>query len=521
MRSMSNQYMCAQSEATISLAYNADVYNLIKDSENDILVVIQREQAATLGFSTLGSTRLNGGKRLFSGHAPLSFNRKYNGIMDNTIITLNATDSADLLDVPCGDVVYRNDGPTTYYLSNPYDKAHSIIHLLAGIAGFPQDRISDVYIPIVHPCIAPTDEEQTVYAVLDSVLHEYGYVLHFDEYDDIHPIKWIYTDTDTASCTFSDTDRNVYDTFAEQRNVRDYLGLELTYYPIGTKTNVLVYRDSELPYASDGSFLGYAIPTHTYYPPATNVIDETTGNPQLVYQEYTDNGINYLTNKAVVNNLDINRNAVSSDYSSMIATFNHNVVYRANSGITVDHSETGNKKARIRFYNSNATSADLDYLNIYASVIYKASKRISKSYTGVAPRKLAKYEAMFICEDSVAKTYTERRAAQYARATSVYTLSSDRECAVGALVKIVLNDGTDVFGLILDKTTNIVEDRFDYTIIKYDVADYVLTSQAVNSISTPANMNPVYIARYLGKSATVPAGINEGDWFMPTINIEV
>ena len=131
-----------------------------------------------------------------------------------------------------------------------------------------------------------------------------------------------------------------------------------------------------VPYGDDGTFEGYPIPPTYLYPPKANVIDESTGVNQLVYQEYTDEAIEYFTNKAIKEQLDYNYKNFSSDFSGIVATENHVIENKFDIGISLDVSEFGNKKARLLYKNNNTTEyKSIYYNNIYADVWYKTSER--------------------------------------------------------------------------------------------------------------------------------------------------
>ena len=96
----------------------------------------------------------------------------------------------------------------------------------------------------------------------------------------------------------------------QEINIQDktvsYDSVEVTHYELENLNKVRVYTDSNCPYGDDGTFEGYPIPPTYLYPPKANVIDESTGTNQLVYQEYTDDAIEYFTNKAIQEQLDYN-----------------------------------------------------------------------------------------------------------------------------------------------------------------------------------------------------------------------
>ena len=113
---------------------------------------------------------------VFAGHIPPQSSREYNGILDNIIVKINATDDLDLFDIPVGDIIYANCA-----VMNPTDPANSIVHKLAFSAGWSSSMVGEVSIPTIIARFAPSDAEATVRSVLDTLLFEYGYTLFLDE----------------------------------------------------------------------------------------------------------------------------------------------------------------------------------------------------------------------------------------------------------------------------------------------------------------------------------------------------
>lgn len=106
---------------------------------------------------------------LFTGRITPNVSRSYNGILENTILSLEAVDSTSKLDVPIGDVCYRN-----YYVMNPNATTQSIVHQLAYRAGFLNAQISPaVSILTQLNAFSPASEDDSTLDVLDRLLFEY------------------------------------------------------------------------------------------------------------------------------------------------------------------------------------------------------------------------------------------------------------------------------------------------------------------------------------------------------------
>ena len=62
---------------------------------------------------------------------------------------------------------------------------------------------------------------------------------------------------------------------------REYDAVEIKWYELGSRANTRLYT-ADLPFDSVGAYAGYAILPGTYWPVEANVIDDLTGNLQIV-----------------------------------------------------------------------------------------------------------------------------------------------------------------------------------------------------------------------------------------------
>lgn len=382
---------------------------------------------------------------MFTGHAPVLASRVYNGLIDLMPITIEATDYGDLLDAEVGDIVYRN-----YTIYDPVDTSTSIIHQLALIAGFTlADLDSTVTIADEIFVWAPPSSEDKIVNLVETLLYEYGYILTFNEEGLLKPTKWQYGLSDTPACYF--TNDNIVDQLNVTENVITKDGINLTYYEAGLGTtkdgsdNLLLYRDGDLPYDDDGTFAGYIVFPGEYYPPEVNVIDDSTGLPMVVYQDYQTDSISYFTNKAIVNDLDYNYKAFDSDFSDIIATEDVWVDFRADAGLVLDSYEFFNKKARLVYRNTTGGNLNLYYSNIYGKVYYRTKERTVE----VAVRNNGENLLDYTCVTPFIEAVNDipERLAQYQAALLLlkdvsYSFKLEDKCDMGTLGLIDTNDGT-------------------------------------------------------------------------------
>lgn len=486
-RAFNDSYRAAQNEATFDLIYDPIIFPLMRyltkevivrivdidgiylttenqltiTTESDIALIVEQDVALPIFYGTIPPTRAY----------------SYNGILNNTTMTVEAIDEMNKLDIPVGDVLYAN-----CKVANSADTAHSLIHLLAGIAGFTVDRINPTLsIPTVLARFAPTDPEDTVRDVLDTLLYEYGYVLNMSGASTIDPIRWIYPEGTTAEYTFDET--NIIKQAQVRDGVKKYDGAEVIYYELKTAEKVLMYRDDNCGYADDGSFAGYPIPAGYDYPPEANVIDEVTGQKTVVYQEYTDDSIKYWTNKAIQNNLDYNYKAFSSNFSAMVATENHFLDNRLDTGLTNTVLEFLNTKCRIVYNNPTGDSnLRVYYNNVYADVWYKSTERTSK----IDGTNVNKYTTEYTFVKSVADNLVKALDAQYKVGHTTYSFLSEDSVDVGALVDIVMGDGTNQMCFIREKAWSEQTEQFTYSLVSASSDKGVLTSEKTSiSVAIP------------------------------------
>lgn len=439
-KACSDNFHYAQNTCSFTIRHNSTLYPLIRDTQKDILVQIKENTSI-----------------LFTGRAPSSKLSVYNGILDNTSFSFEATDNMMQLDKTVGDIAYWS-----YKIMDSTDIPHSIVHQLAYLCGFTESQIdATISIPTILTVFVPSSPDDTVLEVMDNLLFEYGYILNMSNDDKISPLKWMLS-ANTYSYTFDNS--NIIKEVVREETVRKYDGAEVTYYDLTTISStlstgdILVYRDTNLPVESNGVFSGYPIPAGYTYPPMTNVDDDTQppGTKMVVYQDYDDTSIKYWTNKAIVNHLDYNYKAFESDYSDMVATRNHRIEWRADTGITLDTETYYNRKARLVFRNPTGGILKLYYALVYAEVFYKSAERKSYIVNIAGSDKLDKYVSMYIYSKEHADRLVQYLAKQHEENDYNYKFYSSHYVAPGSLVRVLLDEGTDrvcfVTGVVWDES---------------------------------------------------------------------
>jgi len=416
--------------------------------------------------------------QLFQGLIAEKPSYDYDGIFENIQIDLEATDRIRKLDVEMGDFVMRNAKIMDYT-----DKDNSIIHQLAYQAGLTDTYIADAQILVTLSGFSPPSEKSNILSEMDKLCYENGYVLHMDVYDKIHPLPWIVA-SGLSSHTFGET--NVIGSISVSESEREFEGVKVTYNELGEKDNVLLYRD-DLPYNSDGTFTGYVIPSGYYYPIEANVIDETTGTNQIVYQEYDDTSIKAMTNKAIVEKLDFDARtamkAFKSDYSAIVATSGHYLEYRIDGGLTPDTAVYNNKKAQVRFNNTTTSGVAIYYLNVKGSCLYRTADRYSEVVTISGSKKIDEYTTSYVFDKTTADTLAQFMAMEQDYGRFSYKFKSDDDVAVGSLILIVNNARMNLSALILEKQYVNQEDLYEYVCKGYSQNTSAVTARNIKLFS--------------------------------------
>ena len=495
-----DSYTSAQSECTFSMKYDATIFPLLTSNDIDIILRVNE-----------------GGNDYFYGHIPYNRSWKYNGIADNTIIQIDAVDDTDYLDVEVGDILYSNCA-----VCDPLNPSASIVHLLATIAGFGDRVDSSATINTTIPRFAPMRETDTVFDLLSTLAYEYGYVFNLNASGNISFIKWnllaeyslptipgaigggsivinpeYIPDYVTPVHTFDEN--NIIQEINIQDKTISYDSVEVTHFELEGLKKVRVYTDSNCKYADDGTFEGYPIPPGYYYPPKANVIDEATGTNQIVYQEYTDDAVEYFTNKAIAEQLDYNYKNYESDFSGIVATENHSLENKFDIGIGLEISEFGNKKARILYKNNNPTEyKGIYYNNIYADVWYKTSEREIVVYPeGSKQIKPNKITLNYVYHGDIARWFARAMSKQIEIGSTKYSFLSDDYIPEGSPVYITFGGTSNIIAIIQSVQYEEYSEQYKYTCIlsslNRDAIAYQISKESVSVkemvpyILTPSN----------------------------------
>ena len=509
-RACNNTFHYAQNECMFSVKYDALLFSKITQADKELLIrVVDLKTSASLSteddslilteasFELAAETDV--ATPVFTGHSVLGHSYKYNGKLDNTTISIEAIDNLDKLGRAIGDIVYKN-----CKILDPIDQANSIVHKLVSIVGWSSLYVSpDVPIMTILPVFSPDNKDDKILTILDTLLYEHGYSLNMDSSGRISPVIWnVPSDLPTA---YTFDEENIISEISVDRDVVSYDGVKTIYYDIGYASKIRLYTDPNCTFDEKGAFAGYAILNGYTYPPETNAIDETTGQKQIVRYEYTDDAIKYATNKAVKERLDFNYKAFSSDFSAIVATENHFVDRRIDSGLTVSIEEFSNKTARVLYTNSSGSTKNIWYNNIYGDVWYRSTERTLIQNIATTPTDVYIYKSQYLFSKDTATAFTKALTAQYKLGSLVYVFDSAADVQEGTYVRVNTGDGTNMNCIVRSVTWSEKTELFSYTCAAVSKVRDALTAQTASVTvqvqaaspytinTTPSQINIPYI----------------------------
>lgn len=522
---LNQNYRHVQSSATFDLIYDETIYNKLASQTDDVLVTINmngslEDYTNLVGIARVGVTYLVNGTVGFTGRFKPFRNRTYNGIVDNMMISVDATDSSHLLDKPIGDIIYEN-----YKVFDPTDTANSIVHQLALVAGFTLDKVSPICsITDVVPVFAPPKTDASILKTLDDLFFEHGYTLNFDSRDRIACINWL--GNTTPVFTFDDCNMKLETTVSYQDRDNKYKGIAVKYYELGTRANTLVYRDSKLPYGDREAFAGYDILAGFRYPPEANGTDPGTGDNYMVKQKYTNDGIEYFTNEAVAKGIEKEYyyKAFKSDFSDIIKTTNHRLEKKWDSGIVLEKNDYGNKEAEILLLNNTAGPLKVYYLNVYADVTYRTTSREVTRNVFNDGDEYQSYTLAYIYTQAQADTIADRLASDMAIGRIEYSLLSSNNVLMGSPVHISMGDGTEQDCIVVSRSYSESDGKYEYLLV--GIGAETQSKGATSTVDAPVGSQgeaTTHVPRYVGGFTSDDLALTNavptmkmGDWYLYT-----
>lgn len=524
-RGFNDVYKYAQNECSFGVIYDASIFSSLATMSKDLIVrVLDIQEGASISAEddriiiTESSIEIavenSVAVPVFYGHVPATRARTYNGLLDNTIFEFSAVDELDYFNAPVGDIVYTNCA-----VLDPANPSASIVHQLAAIAGWdgPNDVNPMYTIPTIIPKFAPNSEDDTVLEVLNTLLYEYGFTMNLNSDNQVAPVRWLIPTDAITTIDFDDT--NIIKEISLSDNIRQYDGVNLTYYEMGMAEKVRLFTDNNCRYDDTGAFSGYAILDGYTYPPETNFTDVVTGQKQVVYQEYTDDAITYKTNYAVVNNLDFSYRAFDSDFSAIVATANHFVDRKFDAGLDITTEIFLNKKCRLVYTNASGSAKNLYYNDVYGDIWFKSAERNVTVSEIANPSREFKYTMNFVYTQALTNVFAQALMAQFSEGSTSYKFKSVYEASVGTIARLHLSDGTDRMVMVQTREWDERQGIYTYKCVACSTNRGTLTSQ--NVYSGVKIDQTVYTSSISSASINIPYANGIGNFTNASVDVNI
>ena len=327
---------------------------------------------------------------------------------------------------------------------DPVQPTKSCVHRLLALAGLNPVALPSIAVTLL--AFAP-DPGTTILDVLDKLLYEYGYSFTFDNYGAIKLVQVIH-DTIVPDATL--TEEILRTPFEFEKLQKEADTIEVVYYPLKTKSRVLLYM-ADLPFGDDGLRSGWPIQPGYLWPEEANV--------QEAWFEYTDKAIGSL-------NDNYGKVIENKDFTSIILTKNHIIDQKIDEGITRPVTIFENKRARLVYHNIDPVSRNIYYCDIIGDCIYRAAKNtITKDIT-VTPYQKDSYEAQYIHDEANAVRLCAFRAERQKSSCWRYQFKTDEPLSPGSVIRLIdPYSGIDALALIIEKDWNAETDEYSYKAI--------------------------------------------------------
>jgi hypothetical protein len=257
-------------------------------------------------------------------------------------------------------------GGTPLKVFDKADAAHSIVHLLLDMAGYPVPDIVSASAPNVTDTVlhvAATAEDETYRDFLDDLLFEHGYVMDWDAAGKFTVYRWD-PDSFTPTLTIAENFGTAEGLTRTRRDI-NYDGVRLEWADPTVIDGALLYR-ADLPLsttAGEVQFTGVDIGAGDYYPP--------DGDIQELFQDFVTKWLDipYLQRLTRLQNKDI----------SLITTSDQVVAITAEAGVAVDSQVFESHRARVLIKNSAGSTKKLYTFEITGKALYRKTRMYAKS----------------------------------------------------------------------------------------------------------------------------------------------
>lgn len=415
---------------------------------------------------------------LFYGHIPPTAELNSNGKCDGiSPLELEAEDDSSLFDIDTETEIVIEGA----YLCNAAHPESSILHYLSSLVGIDSSRIiaSDSDLKIA--CFT-IDKDGNIATALHSILFEYGYLLKCNESGTFDIYKW----NQGSYAPTSIVGENVRKAIKVEKIESQYKSAKVTWTPALKKNGVMLYN-ADLPFADDGTRLGYPVqPTH-YYPEEAE-LEET-------WLDYDDTAIDYHTEIKLGEEVAVKE----KNYTGILKTSNHYLEVKTDDGLTLETQIYENLRARIAYKNTTASALKIYYLKIHADVLYRGSESETKSGTG----KVYTYKSTYIFDSDNATLLVGGLMKRLTTGRYRYKFVAYTKWCVGSTLRLVdSNLGIDTNALVISYQYNVDDGSYSYRLISVTaVTQAIRTINYKKTSSLTSNISTEY--RYM-RSSSIP-----------------
>ena len=476
-RACSNDYKYAINIADMTLLYDADLFTRLHATLGYVLVRVMEDDDITYAF--VGQ---------FTPLMELS----YNGILDLQSIQITAEDYTSRLDVSMSEFTQED-----LKIMDPTDETNSIVHNLFTHLGLSHSLIDpSVSILDVVGAVA-TEDDSSALDFLSTMMYEYGWVPNWNRSGLFSPIRWIQPSGLVPTIEFNDY--NIIDSIEESTQEIEYESAKVYWYGLGEREDTRVYTEN-LKYDEDGDFEGYAVLHTTFFPDEANVIDDTTGDYQIVEQDYQDTGIRYGTSKYIELEYAQDFALEHADFTRILITKNHVCYDRTSPLLVRDRTTFYNRKAEIRYWNGTGDTEWLYYMHIDADIVYTKSRNTCLVEYVAGSKKINAYDTSYVYDIVTADRLVKAMASSYRLGRYFYKVRSEEAYEEGSFVAIETSNGISATGIILERQYDDLTKIYSYSIRGYDT-NYLGVAERTVRISSLSGNDATNIAVQTPKHA--------------------
>lgn len=360
--------------------------------------------------------------RIFTGYIRPSLSQTYQRKVPSSV-SVSAEDMSYLLDSPMNNVFEYPDhiDKDGFYIFNPSDKSHSIIHQRLYDAGYEDYQINNWMSPILDQITYTSgeqDSKRTYRNYIDTLLFEYGYVQYFDNLG-----AWSYKKLswDSIVPDHTRTEEWLSDQgFKVMGSDNEIDGVKVEWATLDILRNTRVYS-ANLP-ISDGVFTGKEIDGGAYYPEDSDVDD--------VWQEFKDDWADkpYLMKQSRKENEDL----------TLLCAKNIRLHSYVDEEVQLDTSDDlpqfEPKRAKYRFINTSDETKKIYLFDLSGDVLIRSEVSTMLSpITSIMPKE---YTTEFIFSYDKALLLTSRLQTWYNNSDNIYEWSEFGSVDFGDIVQV-------------------------------------------------------------------------------------